>query len=132
MNWYPVDMVEEKKTSLSLKVRSELKRDIERVAKAERRSPGNLSEVLLEWAFSQLQVAGNSIDLLKENLGTTATGLSFDTGNVNTAVKSAIRQLAKELLHNLKEAQSHVPESAKGKGGLPGKSKTQDHPTGTK
>lgn len=56
-------MKETKKEYLSLRIRPELKKAIETAAKEEFRSPGNLGELLLEWAFDQLKFAGNSIEL---------------------------------------------------------------------
>ena len=58
-------IVEEKKTPLSLKIRPELKRGLDGYAKAEKRSPGNLGEVLLEWSFEQLQAAGDTVRLMR-------------------------------------------------------------------
>ena len=56
-------MKETKKDYLNLRIRPELKKAIETAANAEFRSPGNLGELLLEWAFDQLKAAGNSIEL---------------------------------------------------------------------
>ena len=48
---------------LSLKVPPGLKQSIETTARTERRSPGNLSVLLLEWGFEQLQAAGDTATL---------------------------------------------------------------------
>jgi uncharacterized protein (DUF1778 family) len=51
------------KAPLSLRVRQELRRQLEQAAAQERRTLCNFSELLLEWAYEQLKVAG-SIDRL--------------------------------------------------------------------
>jgi hypothetical protein len=60
-----MNAVEEKKTPLSLKIRGDLRRSIENRARAERRSPANLSELILEWGFQQLEAAGDTVTLLR-------------------------------------------------------------------
>lgn len=51
------------KAPLSLRVRQELRRELEEAAARERRTLGNLGELLLEWSYKQLKVAG-SLDRL--------------------------------------------------------------------
>lgn len=51
------------KAPLSLRVRQEFRRELEEVAAKERRPLGNVGELLLEWAYAQLKIAG-SIDRL--------------------------------------------------------------------
>ena len=53
------------KAQISLRVRQELRREMEEFADKERRKLGNVGEVLLEWAWTQLQVAGSIERLLK-------------------------------------------------------------------
>jgi len=53
------------KAQLSLRIRQDLRRDLEAWAERERRKLGNLTEILLERAFEQLQAAGSSDLLLK-------------------------------------------------------------------
>jgi hypothetical protein len=53
------------KAQLSLRVRQDLRRELEEFADKERRKLGNVGEVLLEWAWEQLQVAGSIDRLLK-------------------------------------------------------------------
>jgi hypothetical protein len=53
------------KAQLSLRVRQDLRRDMETFADKERRKLGNVGEVLLEWAWEQLQAAGSIDRLLK-------------------------------------------------------------------
>ncbi len=53
------------KAQLSLRVRQDLRRDMEEFADKERRKLGNVGEVLLEWAWAQLQVPGSVDRLLK-------------------------------------------------------------------
>lgn len=48
------------KAQLSLRVRQELRRELEEFAAKERRSLGNLGEILVEWAFEQLKSAGST------------------------------------------------------------------------
>jgi len=57
------------KVQLSLRVRQDLRRELEAVAERERRKLGNLGEQLVEWAFAQLKVAGSLDRLLKYQLG---------------------------------------------------------------
>src|SRR5437667_12390381 len=59
------EMMGEWKAQLSLRIRQDLRRDLEAWAERERRKLGNLTEILLEWAFEQLQAAGSSDLLLK-------------------------------------------------------------------
>ena len=56
------------KAPLSLRVRQELRRDLEEVAAKERRTLGNVGEVLLEWACDQLKFAGTLERLLNANI----------------------------------------------------------------
>jgi hypothetical protein len=56
--------MKDKKAFLSLRIRADLKSAIEKIAKEECRTPGNLGELRLEWAYKQLKTAGNSIELL--------------------------------------------------------------------
>jgi hypothetical protein len=53
------------KAQISLRVRQDLRREMEEFADKERRKLGNVGEVLLEWAWAQLQVAGSIDRLLK-------------------------------------------------------------------
>lgn len=46
------------KAQISLRVRQDLRRELEGVAERERRKLGNVAEALLEWAALQLRVAG--------------------------------------------------------------------------
>jgi len=57
------------KAQLSLRVRQDLRRDMEAFAERERRKLGNVGEALLEWSFEQLKVAGSLDRLLKYQLG---------------------------------------------------------------
>ena len=57
------------KAQISIRVRQDLRRDMEAVAERERRKLGNLGEQLVEWAFEQLKVAGSLDRLLKYQLG---------------------------------------------------------------
>lgn len=53
------------KAPLSLRVRRELRAGLEDFAARNKRSLGNLGEVLLEWSFQQLQVVGSTERLLR-------------------------------------------------------------------
>jgi len=53
------------KAPLSLRVRRDLRAGLEDFAARDKRSLGNLGEVLLEWSFQQLQVVGSTERLLK-------------------------------------------------------------------
>ena len=48
------------KAQLSLRVPQETRRELEEFAAKERRTLGNLGEILLEWAFEQLKAAGST------------------------------------------------------------------------
>ena len=48
------------KAQLSLRVRQELRRELEEFAAKERRTLGNLGEILLDWAFEQLKSVGST------------------------------------------------------------------------
>jgi hypothetical protein len=53
------------KAPLSLRVRQQLRTGLEEAAARDKRTLGNLGEVLLEWSFQQLQVVGSTERLLK-------------------------------------------------------------------
>lgn len=53
------------KTSLSLRIKLETKTELEKYAKREMRTLGNIGEVLIEWALVQLQKAGGTEKLLR-------------------------------------------------------------------
>ena len=57
------------KAQLSLRVRQDLRRELEEFASRDRRRLGNVAETLLEWAFTQLKVAGSMERLLQFKLG---------------------------------------------------------------
>jgi len=56
------------KAPLSLRVRRDLRTALDEVAARDKRSLGNLGEVLLEWSFQQLQLAGSTERLLKSSI----------------------------------------------------------------
>ena len=65
------------KAQISLRVRQALRADLEQFAGRERRKLGNLTELILEWAFEQLKTAGSTDRLLKYKIrppGTRKTG----------------------------------------------------------
>jgi hypothetical protein len=53
------------KAPMSLRVRRELRAELEEFAAREKRKLGNVGEVLLEWGFEQLKVVGSIDRLLK-------------------------------------------------------------------
>jgi len=57
------------KAQISLRVRQDLRREMEEFAVKERRKLGNVAEVILEWGFEQLKMAGSVDRLLKYRLG---------------------------------------------------------------
>jgi hypothetical protein len=57
------------KAQMSLRVRQELRREMEEFAYKDRRRLGNLGELLMEWAWEQLKAAGSIDRLLKYHLG---------------------------------------------------------------
>jgi hypothetical protein len=52
------------KAQISLRIRQEVRRELEEFAAKERRTLGNLGEILVEWAFEQLKFAGSTERLL--------------------------------------------------------------------
>ncbi len=65
------------KAQISLRVRQALRADLEQFAARERRKLGNITELILEWAFEQLKTAGSTDRLLKHKIrppGTRKTG----------------------------------------------------------
>lgn len=56
------------KAPLSLRVRQELRRELEEFAAKERRTLGNLGEILLDWAFEQLKAAGSTEQLFHREM----------------------------------------------------------------
>jgi hypothetical protein len=52
------------KAPLSLKVRQSLRAELETYAAREKRTLGNLGEIIVEWAFEQLKRAGSTQQLL--------------------------------------------------------------------
>jgi hypothetical protein len=57
--------VGEWKAQISLRVRQELRRELEGVAEREHRTLGNVPESLIEWAAEQLRAVGRTERLLK-------------------------------------------------------------------
>lgn len=53
------------KAPLSLRIRQDLRAELEEFAARERRSLGNVAELLLEWALEQLKSAGSMERLLR-------------------------------------------------------------------
>ena len=53
------------KAQLSVRVRQDLRRELEQFAYEDRRKLGNVAETLLEWAWEQLKSAGSIERLLK-------------------------------------------------------------------
>ena len=55
------------KAPLSLRVRLNLRKELEEYAAKERRTLGNLGELLMEWASEQLKTAGSTTKLLNRD-----------------------------------------------------------------
>jgi len=53
------------KAQISLRVRQALRSELEQFAARERRKLGNITELILEWAFEQLKTAGSTERLLQ-------------------------------------------------------------------
>jgi hypothetical protein len=53
------------KAQISLRVRQALRTELEEFAARERRKLGNITELILEWAFEQLKTAGSTERLLR-------------------------------------------------------------------
>jgi hypothetical protein len=56
------------KAPLSLRIRRELRAQLEELAARERRTLGNVGELLLEWGLEQLKIAGSTERLLKSRI----------------------------------------------------------------
>jgi hypothetical protein len=57
------------KTQMSLRVSQQFREDWEKWAAKERRVPGTMGCIVLEWAFEQLKIAGSVTNLLTYTLG---------------------------------------------------------------
>ena len=57
------------KAYLSMRVRQDLKDALQKSADREHRKVANLSELLMEWSFEQLEAAGSLERLLKRKVG---------------------------------------------------------------
>lgn len=53
------------KAQISVRVRQALRAELEEFAARERRTLGNIGELILEWGFEQLKAAGSTERLLK-------------------------------------------------------------------
>ncbi len=60
------------KAQVSLRVRQALRAELEEFAAREKRKLGNVAEVILEWGFEQLKVAGSIDRLLKYRIRVSA------------------------------------------------------------
>jgi len=56
------------KAPLSLRIRKDLRAELEEFAQRERRTLGNVGELILEWGFEQLKTAGSTERLLKSKI----------------------------------------------------------------
>jgi hypothetical protein len=56
------------KACVTMRVKPALRIELEKFAAREHRSMGNLGAVLLEWSFRQLEAAGSTDHLLKNNV----------------------------------------------------------------
>ena len=66
------------KAPLSLRVRQQLRAGLEQAAARDKRTLGNLGEVLLEWSFKQLQVVGSTERLLNYKVRTKPSPLQME------------------------------------------------------
>ena len=56
------------KAQLSLRVKQDLRREMEELAATERRTLGNLGEILVSWAVEQLREAGSTEKLFNRKV----------------------------------------------------------------
>jgi hypothetical protein len=56
------------KAPLSLRVREALRTELEQYAAREKRTLGNIGELIVEWGFEQLKIAGSTERLLKQKI----------------------------------------------------------------
>lgn len=61
------------KAPLSLRIRRDLRAELEQFAARERRTLGNVGELILEWGFEQLKLAGSTEQLLKSRISLRGT-----------------------------------------------------------
>jgi hypothetical protein len=61
------------KAYLSIRIRQNLKDALQKVADREHRKVANLSELLMEWSFEQLEAAGSLERLLKHKIRLSST-----------------------------------------------------------
>jgi hypothetical protein len=54
-------------STLSLRVKQTVRLEMEQLAARERRTLGNLGEILVEWAVEQLREAGSTMKLFNES-----------------------------------------------------------------
>lgn len=61
------------KAQISLRVRQALRTELEEFATRERRKLGNITELILEWGFEQLKIAGSTERLLRYKIRASST-----------------------------------------------------------
>jgi vacuolar-type H+-ATPase subunit E/Vma4 len=82
-----------KRIHLNLKVAPEIKAEVERIAKRERRSENNVAEMLLEWALGQLGSEWSTLDLIDASAPINASRISRETKEILfTALKAILEQ----------------------------------------
>jgi hypothetical protein len=55
------------KIAVTLRMRGDLREEMIAFAEREKRSPGNLAAILLEWSFEQLKAAGSTTRLFGQS-----------------------------------------------------------------
>lgn len=80
------------KAQISLRVRQDLRRELEEFAFKDRRKLGNVGETLLEWAWQQLKVAGSIDRLLKFKIRSKATGIDGGNPTISTRTEYSARR----------------------------------------
>jgi hypothetical protein len=75
------------KEPISLRVRRALREELETIAVRERRTLGNLGELVLEWAYAQLKRAGTTERLLQCQIRPSAES-TLQNGNALSAQRN--------------------------------------------
>jgi len=65
------------KAPISFRVRQELRAELEDFAAREKRTLGNIGELILEWGFEQLKAAGSTERLLRSRISRSATKRTY-------------------------------------------------------
>jgi hypothetical protein len=122
----------EEKTPFSIRLESTIYEKLASYAKKEKRSEANLGEVLMVWAFEQLERVGNSLRLLELNVSIESQPKNVADARDDVIQTSGpapipeiivkpeiahghdrVRENAKKALSLARETRAHVPAGTK-------------------